>query len=160
MYSELLDKDSYNASYIVEAVLENLCEDTKTELKKIYGEFDYLEKAFKAIKSSYIYVVKLLRNNQPVGLYGLIEEGCESAGIFLLTTDDLHKGNVITFIKGAKKQVDEWSKKYKLIMDNCYKQNTTIQKWLRLLGFKKSEYQDENFQIYYKGDISLYNEGN
>lgn len=159
MYSELLDKNTYNAIYIVEAVLDNLCEDTKTELKKIYKTSDdsnYLQCTLDAIKDSEIFVVKLQENNEPVGLYGLIPQDNESAGIFLLTTDNLHKGNLITFLKGAKKQVDEWSKQYKLIMDNCYKQNETIKKWLRLLGFKPSEYQDDNFQIYYKGDISLY----
>jgi len=159
MYSELLDKNTYNAIYIVEAVLDNLCEDTKTELKKIYKsseDSNYLEQTFQAIKDSEIFVVKLQKTNEPVGLYGLIPQDNESAGIFLLTTDNLHKGNIITFLKGAKKQVEEWSKTYKLIMDNCYKQNKTIQKWLTLLGFQPSEYQDEDFQIYFKGDINLY----
>ena len=123
MYSELLDKNTYNAIYIVEAVLDNLCEDTKTELKKIYKtseDSNYLEQTFQAIKDSEIFVVKLQKTNEPVGLYGLIPQDNESAGIFLLTTDNLHKGNIITFLKGTKKQVEEWSKTYKLIMDNCY----------------------------------------
>ena len=159
MYSELLDKTTYKAISDVETVLDNLCEDTKTELKKIFNSSensDYLCKTFDTIRHSDIYIIKLRHDNEPVGLYGLIPQDNESAGIFLLTTDNLHKGNIITFLKGARKQIDQWSKEYKLIMDNCYKQNKTIQKWLKLLGFKPSEYQDEDFQIYYRGDISLY----
>lgn len=157
MYSELLDKTTNNSIYVIEAVLNNLCEDTKKELKKIYSEnSDYLNSVFEAIKNTDIYLIRLKSNNEPVGIYGLIPQENNSAGIYLLTTDNLHKGNVITFLKQAKKQVDEWLKDYKLIMDNCYKQNETIKKWLTLLGFQPSEYQDEDFQIYFKGDLSLY----
>ena len=157
MYSELLDKTTNNSIYVVEAVLNNLCEDTKKELKKIYSEnSDYLNSVFEAIKNTDIYLIRLKSNNEPVGIYGLIPQENNSAGIYLLTPDNLHKGNVITFLKQAKKQVNEWLKDYKLIMDNCYKQNETIKKWLTLLGFQPSEYQDEDFQIYFKGDLSLY----
>ncbi len=157
MYSELLDKTTNNSIYVIEAVLNNLCEDTKKELKKIYSEnSDYLNSVFEAIKNTDIYLIRLKSNNEPVGIYGLIPQENNSAGIYLLTTDNLHKGNVITFLKQAKKQVNEWLKDYKLIMDNCYKQNETIKKWLTLLGFQPSEYQDEDFQIYFKGDLSLY----
>ena len=157
MYSELLDKTTNNSIYVIEAVLNNLCEDTKKELKKIYSEnSDYLNSVFEAIKNTDIYLIRLKSNNEPVGIYGLIPQENNSAGICLLTTDNLHKGNVITFLKQAKKQVNEWLKDYKLIMDNCYKQNETIKKWLTLLGFQPSEYQDEDFQIYFKGDLSLY----
>lgn len=163
MYSELVDKTTYKAISEVEAVLNNLCEDTKTELKKIFNSSensDYLCNTFDIIRNSDIHIIKLRHSNEPVGLYGLIPQDKESAGIFLLTTDNLHKGNVITFLKGARKQVEQWSESYKLIMDNCYKKNDTIIKWLKLLGFQPSEIQDEDFQIYYKGDISLYDEGN
>ena len=157
MYSELLDKTTNNSIYVIEAVLNNLCEDTKKELKKIYSEnSDYLNSVFEAIKNTDIYLIRLKSNNEPVGIYGLIPQENNSAGIYLLTTDNLHKGNVITFLKQAKKQVNEWLKDYKSIMDNCYKQNETIKKWLTLLGFQPSEYQDEDFQIYFKGDLSLY----
>lgn len=160
MYSELLDKNTYNSIFIVEAVLNNLCEDTKTELKNICGTYvgnDYINNAFETIKDTDIHVIRLKSNNEPVGLYGLIPISKTSAGIYLLTTDNLHKGNVIKFLREAKKQVNQWTKEYKLIMDNWYKQNTTILKWLLLLGFKPSQYENEKFQIYYKGDINEYN---
>jgi len=155
MYSEILNKNSYNAIYIIEAVLDNLCEDTQNEMIKLFGS-NYQEPIFEKIQDSEIFVIRLHSNHEPVGLYGLIELDNESAGIFLLTTDNLHKGNIITFLKGARKQVDEWSKQYKLIMDNCDKKNKTIQKWLKLLGFKPSDIQNKDFQIYYKGDITRY----
>lgn len=157
MYSECLNKNKYDSIQIVEYVLENLCKDTVKELVKIYGK-DYLKQTFQAITDTEIFVIKLKNNNEPVGLYGIIPLENNSAGIYLLTTDNLHKGNIITFIKGARKQVKEWQKQYKLIMDNCYKQNKTIKKWLTLLGFQPSVYQNKNFQIYYIGDLSLYQE--
>lgn len=73
-----------------------------------------------------------------------------AAGIFLLTTDKLHNGNVITFLRRAKTQIEQWLNEYDLIMDYCYKKNLTIQKWLRLLGFKPSSYHDNDFRVYYK----------
>lgn len=155
MFSECLNKNTHDSIQTVEDVLENLCDDTVTELKKIYGT-DYLRQTFEAIKDTEIFVIRLKNNNKPVGLYGLIPEGEQSAGIYLLTTRNLHNGNVITFLKEARKQVKKWSEEYKLIMDNCYKQNKIIKKWLALLGFQPSEYQDEDFQIYFKGDLSLY----
>ncbi|MDY6358435.1 MAG: hypothetical protein SPL73_05690 [Cyanobacteriota bacterium] len=156
MYSELLDKTKYSSIQTVEYVLENLCDDTVIELKKIFGN-DYIKQTFETIKNSEIFVIVLKHNPEPVGLYGLIEQSNNSAGIFFLTTKNLHKGNIITLLKRAKKQIEEWSKKYSLIMDNCYKENKTIQKWLKLLGFKPSTHQDDDFQIYYIGDINGYN---
>lgn len=156
MYSEILKKNEHNSIFIVEAVLMNLCEDTKTELIKNFGD-DYIDETFDIIQDTEINVIRLKSNNEPVGLYGVIPQENNSAGIYLLTTDNLHNGNLITFLKQAKKQVNEWSQKYSLIMDNCYKENKTIIKWLKLLGFKPSQYQNEEFQIYYKGDINEYN---
>ena len=155
MYSEVLNKLDYSSISTVERVLETLHADTVAELKKKYG-VDYIRLTFEAIKDSEIHVIRLQKTKEPVGLYGLIQDTESSAGIFLLTSENLHKGNLITFLKRARKQINEWSKEYQLIMDYCDKQNKTIIKWLTLLGFKPSQYEDEDFQIYYKGDISLY----
>ena len=139
-------------------VINNLCNDTVVELKKMFGD-NYKEIVFKEIgQLTTKYLIKLKKKNEPVGTFGLIPQGQASAGIFLLTTNNLHNGNVITFLKCAKKQIEEWLHNYDLIMDRCYKKNLTIQKWLKLLGFKPSKYQDNDFQVYYKGDIGLYNE--
>lgn len=155
MYSEILNKLDYKSINTVERVLETLHKDTVAELKKKYGE-SYISQTFEAIRESEIFVIRLKSTREPVGLYGLIEVSEKSAGIFLLTSENLHKGNLITFLKEARNQVNEWSKEYKLIMDCCDKQNKTIIKWLTLLGFKPSQYEDEKFQVYYKGDLSLY----
>lgn len=154
MYSEL----AHNEEEIKE-VLENLCSDTVIELKMFINS--YKEEIFEAIKKlSVSYVIKLKENNKPVGLFGLIPQhtanGKKAAGIFLLTTDELHKGNILTFLKGAKKQVEKWCSEYDLIMDKCCKHNQTIIKWLKLLGFSPSKFQDDDFQIYYRGKIELY----
>lgn len=139
----------------IKKVIDNLCNDTTLELKLIFGS-EYHEKILEAIKNTDNFIIRLKKTKEPVGLFGLIEFDEYSAGIYLLTTDKLHNGNIVTFIRQAKIQIGLWSEKYKLIMDNCYKQNMIIKKWLKLLGFKPSEYQDKDFQIYYKGDINLY----
>lgn len=150
MYSEIT-KNKQEIKY----VLENLCEKTKIELLKIYGE-NYIQKTFSQIKNTDIFTIRLKKTSAPVGLFGLIPLSEKSAGIYLLTTDELLKGNMITFLKEAKKQINLWTQKYELIMDNCFKKNNSIKKWLSLLGFKPSYYEDENFQIYYIGNLDLY----
>ena len=153
MFSELSDNESE-----IRYVIDNLCEDTVIELKTMFGE-NYKEVVCEEIRQlTTKYLIKLKETNEPVGLFGLLPQGINSAGVFLLTTDNLHNGNVITFLKRAKKQIEEWSEEYDLIMDRLYKKNQTIKKWLRLLGFKPSEFEDDEFQVYYKGDIGLYNE--
>lgn len=138
-------------------VLDNLCTDTHIELLSKYGD-EYKEYIFDSLlETNEKFVIRLKKDAEPVGLFGLIELDENSQGIFLLTTDNLHKGNVITFLKSAKRQIESWEKKYPLIMDLHYKENQTIKKWLKLLGFKASEkHQDDKFQIYYKGNIGLY----
>lgn len=153
MYSELAKSEQE-----IKHVLENLCDDTVLELTKIFGQ-NYEKDVFNQIKQlTTKYLIKLKSTGEPVGLFGLIPQNTNSAGIFLLTTDKLHNGNVITFLRRAKAQIEQWLNEYDLIMDYCYKKNLTIQKWLRLLGFKPSEYQDNDFQVYYKGNIGFYNE--
>lgn len=150
MFSELSNNESE-----IRYVIDNLCEDTVIELKETFGE-NYKEVVSEEIRRlTTKYIIKLKKTNEPVGLYGLLPQGRNSAGIFLLTTDNLHKGNVITFLKTAKKEIEKWSEQYDLIMDKLYKKNQTIKKWLRLLDFKPSEFEDDEFQVYYKGDISL-----
>ena len=141
----------------VRTVIDNLCDDTVIELKKTLGK-NYKQKTFQIIRAirKEKFIIKLKNTNEPVGVFGLIPVNDNAGGIFLLTCDNLHKGNLITFLKGARKQTDEWCEEYKLIMDKLYKKNETIKKWLRLLGFKPSEYQDNDFQVYYKGNLSYY----
>ena len=140
----------------IEYVMDNLCDDTVIELKKMFGE-DYKQTVINEInKVTDKYVIKLKKTSEPVGLYGFIHVNENAAGIYLLTTANLHKGNIITFLKEAKKQIKIRSKQYGVIMDSLYKKNTVIKKWLKLLGFKPSKYENEDFQIWYKGDINCY----
>lgn len=142
----------------VEYVINNLCMDTVEELETNFGK-DYKNYIIPEIKAAQNkYLIKLRQNNEPVGVFGIIPQNCKSCGgIFFLTTDNLHKGNVVTLLRQTKKYISQWEKEHNLIMDYCCKKNETIKKWLKLLGFKPSEnYQDDNFQIYYKGDIGLY----
>lgn len=144
----------------VSFVLNNLCADTENELIATFGNDwkNHVNNELKRLQRKY-YVVKLKANNEPVGIYGLIPVKRKVAGIFLLTTDNLHKGNVIGFLRRCKKQIDLWQKDYELIMDLHYKKNETVKKWLKTLKFEASEmFQNDNFQVFYKGNIGLYNE--
>lgn len=181
MYSEIAENEQE-----IKEVLKNLCDDTVFELKKIFGQ-NYEKDVFNQIEqlTTCTCLIKLKSTGEPVGLFGLIPCGAEveaepqlsdgdvrvcenklnrskqnhkSAGIFLLTTDKLRNGNIITFLRRAKVQIEEWLDEYDLIMDYCCKKNLKIQKWLRLLGFKPSLYCDDDFQIYYIGNIGLYDE--
>lgn len=155
MFYSLLNKNAYDSIQTVDYVFEHLHKNTVKELKALYGD-NYLRLLFKDIRNSEIYVIHLKETSEPVGLFGLVPQSDKAAGIFLLTTENLYSGNMITFLKGCKKKIKDWSEKYTLLMDNCYKKNKTVVKWLKLLGFKPSQYQDDDFQIYYQGDINLY----
>ena len=141
-------------------VLERLNKEAVAELKKLFGN-DYKNEAYKIIKNvkNEKFVIKLEKTKEPIGVYGLCGSNSKktsSVGIFFLTTDNLNKGNKIKLLKGAKKQIALWETKYKLIMDSCHKDNRIVAKWLHLLGFKPSKFQDEDIQIWYKGDLNEY----
>lgn len=136
-------------------VILNLSPKTEEEVKKVFGS-NYTYGLVQELFDTEMYVIKLKETGEPVGVYGVKELKKTSAGIYLLTTDKLHNGNMITFLKEARKRVILWEQQYRLLMDTCYKKNKTIIKWLTLLGFKPSIYEDKYFQIYYKGDINEY----
>ncbi len=141
----------------ITVVLSELCDAAKEELRKIYGDDFIYPVAEEIIKAQQKAFIRLKSTDEAVGVFGLTDQGNKVGGIFLLTTDNLYKGNMTTLLRGAKKQIKEWEKDYDLLLDNCCKKNIHIQKWLELLGFKPSEeYQDDNFQIYYKGNPGLY----
>ncbi len=149
MYIATADTDD------IKFVIDNLSEITVNELKKLFGN-DYKTQVFSKVTENKNFAIKLKSTNKVVGLFGIIKVNNYAGGIFLLTTDYLHNGNIITFLRQAKKQIQNWEKEYKLLMDTCDKKNITIQKWLQLLGFMPSAYQDNNFQIWYKGDLKYY----
>ncbi len=155
MYAEKFNNQCNDVIHVI----ENLSHSTAVEMVGIFG-YPYENILYQAIlqNKTESYVIKLKKTNEAVGLFGLTAQNLnkKSAGIYLLTTDNLKKGNIITFLKEAKKQVDVWTDKYDLLMDTCFKENKTIVKWLTLLGFKPSQYQDDNLQLYFKGDLSLY----
>lgn len=145
----------------VRYVLERLSKEAVAELQKFFGN-DYKNVTFQIIRASKgeKYLIRLAKNNEPVGVFGIIPQGVNEndkvGGIFFLATDNIHKGNKIKFLKGAKKQIAIWEKEYELLMDSCHKDNKTVAKWLYLLGFKPSKFEDDDIQIYYKGNIELY----
>lgn len=85
------------------------------------------------------FVIRLKNSNIPVGVFGLIEESEDVAGIFLLLSEEIKKGNMIHLIRESKKVVDDWSKNYKALLDDCHYENEKIIRWLMMLGFKPTE---------------------
>lgn len=139
-------------------VLNNLCEKAVIELELMYAsEYKYfIFDQIKKLNTEYRTMIRL-KSGEPVGIFGRLPISDKVYGIFFLTTDRLHFGNIIKLIRETKKYIKEWEKSSKLIMDYCYKKNTQIIKWLLLLGFKPAEVKiEQNFQIYYKGDINEY----
>ena len=144
-----------NISEIIE-IVNSVTEKTREELIAIFGTDYQMPVCDVIFNAPEKHLIRLKSTGEPVGIFGLTYEGEGVGGIFLLTTDKLHQGSILTFLRGAKTQINEWLNDYKLIMDNWYKKNETILKWLMLLGFQPSQIQNDEFQIYYKGDIKLY----
>lgn len=140
-------------------LLSKLCNKAKEVLEALYGKDFVSIVANQIIEGPEKAFIRLKSTDEAVGIFGLTDQGDKVGGIFLLTTDNLCKGNMTTLLRGAKKQIREWERSYDLLLDNSCKKNTHIQKWLKLLGFKPSDLQDENFRIYYKGNLSLYSPG-
>ena len=145
--------DYFPEAVEIELVLDNLSELTEKELIKGFGK-DYKTKMINILSlSKCIYLIKLKVDNAPVGIFGLIEETKEVAGIFFLSTDGLYQGNMIKLIRESKKVVDEWLKEYKVLLDDCHLKNEKVMRWLCLLGFKPTgEIKEGGFATYYKGD--------
>jgi len=141
----------------IKYVLARLNKEAIRELKLLFGS-NYKNNVFQIIQKAQgeKFVIKLQKTDEPVGLFGIISEGVSVGGIFFLTTENLHLGNKIKLLKGAKRQIKIWEKKYKLILDSCHKGNKTIEKWLSLLGFQPSVLQDKDIRIWYKGDLNVY----
>ena len=151
-------------------VLDNLNPEAVSELKVLFGD-SYKKNAFQIIRATTVKsIIKLKDTNEPVGVYGLVplKVGSQSgltphpnphikkrekriAGTLFLTTSNLHKGNIIKLLRTAKKQIEIWQNQYSTILDSCHKSSKTIQKWLTLLGFKPSGWEDNDIHVYYKG---------
>lgn len=137
----------------IEVVLDNLSELTKAELIKAFGK-DYKNSIINLLPfTKYTYLIKLKADNSAVGIFGLIEETPDRAGIFFLSTDEIYKGNMIKLIRTSKAVVDEWLKEYKVLLDDCHLDNEKVMRWLCLLEFKPTgKIKVGNFAEYYKGD--------
>ncbi len=133
-------------------IVENLCKEAIEELELLFGQsyktdgLNFLKK----IPSENIKLIRLKENNEAVAVFGIVAQDENSAGVFFLSTKNLLKGNMITFLKGTKSCIDEWNQGYKILLDSCCKKNKSVIKWLGFLGFVATNEEDENFQIYKK----------
>ena len=138
----------------IEYVLENLSDLTRFEVESAFG-VDYKKEILAGINcAKEKQLIKLNATNETVGVFGLIEESKDVAGIFFLPTKNLCNGNMIKFLRVSKCVIEEWLKKYKLLLDDCFVENKKIVKWLHFLGFKVCP-EDKNGKIrtFYKGNL-------
>ena len=134
----------------IDYIVEHLCDKAIIELKEKFDkDYKFETLAYLTdVEFENIKCIRLKENNEPVALFGVIPLENNSAGIFFLSTDNLYKGNMIQFLKGTKSYIDNWNQKYKILLDDCYKKNDSVIKWLKFLKFEPTESGDENFQIY------------
>ena len=80
-------------------------------------------------------------NDQPIGLCGVIEDGC----IWCVATDDLYSNKKyrIQLIRQGRVWVDNLLESYKILYNYVYAENTSAIKWLKALGFTFVNYHKE-----------------
>lgn len=133
-------------------VVAHLCNKAIEELRVKFGRsfrYDTLSYLYN-VPFRFIKTIKLKETGETVGLFGIIPLTNDSAGIFFLSTEKLYEGNMFLFLRETKKQIEAWNSKYEILLDDCYKQNKSVIKWLKILGFKPTTDEDKNFQIYQK----------
>lgn len=133
-------------------VVAHLCNKAIEELRVKFGNsfrYDTLCYLYN-VPFRFIKTIKLKKTGETVGLFGLVPLTDDSAGIFFLSTEKLYEGNMFLFLRETKKQIEAWNSKYEILLDDCYKQNKSVIKWLKILGFKPTADEDKNFQIYQK----------
>ena len=80
-------------------------------------------------------------NDNPIGLCGVISDGC----IWMVATDELfdNRKYKIQLIREGRKWVDCLLKSYDLLYNMVYAENHSAIKWLKSLGFTFVNYHEE-----------------
>ena len=80
-------------------------------------------------------------NDQPIGLCGVIKDGC----IWCVATDDLYSNKKyrIQLIRQGREWVDKLLESYKILYNYVYAENSSAIKWLKALGFTFVNYHKE-----------------
>ena len=91
-----------------------------------------LEQAF---VSSYE-CMKLVKNNQIIGMYGISKHGI----IWFLGTDEM-ENNPFYFVREGKKVINKWLKTHKTLWNIVDSRNRTHIKWLEVIGAKFNKHR-------------------
>ena len=89
------------------------------------------------------------RSGNPVGMWGVVDQGEGLGRIWLLATDELvqDRQNSIQFLRQAKPWLKTMLERYQVLFNYADARNTVHIKWLRWMGFtfiaKHSNYGDE-----------------
>lgn len=134
-------------------VMDNLCSASENELRDIFGK-DYKQKVIeKILQTEDKNLIKLKATGEAVGIVGVVKVNLNVGGLFFVSTDSLKNGNMFTLLRDSKIYVQEWSKQYKLLYDQCSNKNLLVMKWLEFLRFNLLSSTDE-FNLYYKGELN------
>jgi len=73
--------------------------------------------------------------NEPVGIFGVTDNGDGIGGIWALATDDLQKIQ-LAFLKECRKVIKVFNQKYRILWNYVDCRNQLHIKWLKWCGFK------------------------
>ena len=124
----------------IDYICENLSDSSTEELEIIYGE-DYKQYLKAELINCVMYediTALCLDDNTPVAIFGLMNYDDDSKNLFFVSTKAINEVSPLYLIKQSIKQIKLWMFKYKKnLLDQVYRKNTQVIKWLKLLGFEK-----------------------
>jgi hypothetical protein len=132
-------------NYII-YILNNLKKEDELEMIEEFGA-NYKEiLKFECINSDEIQVIVDM-NDLPIALFGCRKINNNTAEVCLLVTDEFSK-HFIYFIKQAKIYLNNWLETYSRLENYVYKTNKSTIKWLKLLGFNVTDYNEKKMYFY------------
>ena len=138
----------------VEYILDNLREEDLIEATETHKENWRQEIINELLKHQNEYIIaKSKKDKKPVLMAGAFNQDKTmpySAVVWMLSTPEIAKHQK-TFIKEMKKEIEKYDEKYSLLCNRIYKSNHIAKKWLKLVGFKFiNDNENKDFQIFYR----------
>jgi len=141
----MLSAVDVNEEYL-DNVLDNLRDEDKFEMRCEFGP-DYKQTIKEFCLSSGHFKIIIDEKFTPIGLFGCEETTPETAEVCLLVTNEFKK-HFKDFLCQAKQYISLWKKQYKILHNLVYKHNKQALKWLKILGFKVTDYDDMRMHFF------------
>jgi hypothetical protein len=113
-------------------VLSNLREPDIKELQLLMGD-DWYNRVLKNWKQLSGVRIACLDNGKPVAIFGVMKVG-DVGSVGMLATQDIEK-ELRSFLILGRKWVDVQLRKYNVLTNFVYSENTKAIRWLKWLGF-------------------------